>query len=88
MAANIPLNAAAVLIWLPPGESPEDQNFNPKNVQPPPPTNPEPWWFAGEAIRYADEVVDTYGKVPWIKIGDLLLSPGEIRKVAAHLRHG
>ncbi|MGA2637456.1 hypothetical protein [Methylocella sp.] len=88
MPENIPLNASAVLIWLPAGKSPNDNDFNAKALTAPPHPNPEPWWFAGEAIRYAYELTDKGGKLPWLKIGKILLSPDEVLEAAEAIPKG
>ena len=72
------MQASAVLVWLPEGETPEIVSF-PDKVVPPPSPNPEPWWSLEDAIVYAREVDRTgHKKVPWIKTGDTLLSQEEI----------
>jgi hypothetical protein len=80
MPSNIPYHAAAVLIWLPPGQKPDTQNFDLSTVSDPPHPNPEPWWKGRDAIFYAAElsIKDRHGKLPWIKWGHELLSPTEI----------
>lgn len=84
--SNIPLNAAAVLVWLPRGVIPSESSFNIGSVEGPPIPNPEPWWECGQAILYAVSLTENNGKVPWIKVGDLLLDPDRIAAVAAKQR--
>lgn len=85
MRGNIPLNGSAVLVWLPEGVKPTDDDFDPRKILAPPVPNPEPWWYAGEAIQHAALTLDTYSKVPWIKIGEILLDLKDIREIASHL---
>jgi hypothetical protein len=86
---SIPLSDSAVLIWLAEGESPMAAEFDQKKLSVPPYPNPEPWWTAKEAIEHAHSTwiseahaASGQGKVPWIKIGSLVLSPTEIRESA------
>ncbi len=81
---NIPHNASAVLIWLPKGIDPSAPSFDIKSVNAPPVPNPEPWWECRQAINHAASLIHHDGKVPWIKVGDLLLSPEEIAEVVAN----
>ena len=78
---NLPLFGAAILLWLPQGESPQVQPFDPSKVTSPPSANPEPWWLLHEAITYAMTVQGTHGKLPWIKVGEEILDPDQIRKI-------
>ena len=76
---KLDMNASAVLVWLPKGETPTADSFDPTEVQPPPYPNPSPWWLLEEAIIFAREVDDqTHGKMPWIKTGDTVLGPDQI----------
>jgi hypothetical protein len=84
---KVNMRASAVLVWLPEGETPAIDSFDPRNVQPPPTPNPEPWWFLEEAVIYAREVERRgHEKVPWIKTGDTLLSPDQIIQAYSGLR--
>ena len=67
---------------MPPGDEPSAIAFSPANVQSPPHPNPEAWWLVGDAIEHAIECImnsKNYGKEPWIKTGDLLFTPTQIR---------
>jgi len=85
---NIPLNAAAILVWLPKGERADGADFDPKSAVSPPHPNPELWWKVGDAIRYAVELDHTDGKLPWIKFHDEVLPPEEISKIYPNLGRG
>jgi hypothetical protein len=78
---SLPLFSAAVLLWMPKGQEPDIQKFDPSQIQAPPAANPEPWWLLHEAITYAMTVERSHSKVPWIKVGDELLSPSEIANI-------
>jgi hypothetical protein len=78
---NIPLFAAAVLIWLPKGERPDPQILASSKVVPPPNPNPEPWWNLRDAVIYLVELQEKHGKLPWIKWGQELMSPEEILEI-------
>jgi hypothetical protein len=84
--ANIPLDAAAVLIWLPKGMDPLAKSFSFASIEAPPHPNPEPWWECQQAIEHAASLVHDDDKLPWIKVGGLLLSPEEIFSIVATLR--
>ena len=78
---NLPLLSAAILVWLPNGEEPNIQKFNPSQIQPPPAANPGSWWLLHEAITHAMTVERSHSKVPWIKVGEELLSPSRIADI-------
>jgi hypothetical protein len=85
-----PLNAAAVLVWVTPGEAPTLAAFDLKNVQGPPHPNPEAWWLAGQAIEYAVQTIVTdrhHGKEPWIKVGDVLFTPSDVKAIYSSMQH-
>lgn len=80
--SNLPLYGSAVLIWLPDGQDPSVPGFDYSAILPPPAPNPEPWWLLHEAITYAVTLdADRKGKLPWIKVGEEILSPQQIKQV-------
>jgi hypothetical protein len=83
MTMEISPTAAAVMVWLPRGRTPQAGDFATKDDKAlgPPFPNPEAWWELRDAVRFAIEMFDTHGKLPWIKSGDRLLSPDEITEV-------
>lgn len=84
---NLNMRASAVLIWLDDSENPALENFGPANVRTPPHPNPEAWWRLDEALKYALSTAQPdHGKVPWIKTGDTILGPDQIRRAYSTLR--
>lgn len=76
------------MVWLPEGERPDSDDFDPREDLSPPHPNPEPWWHIYEAIIYAYDTVAhgrNHEKLPWIKFGDELLSPDEIIEIYENL---
>jgi hypothetical protein len=70
---------AAVVVWLPEGEQPTDDHFRAAADHRPPNPNPEAWWELGDALLRCRTGDDTpFGKEPWIKVGDALLSPRQV----------
>lgn len=79
---TVPWNDSAVLVWMSPGDSPSAAAFDPNNRQEPPAPNPEGWWYLGQAIVHATELIAAganNGKEPWIKVGDAVFDPPHIR---------
>jgi hypothetical protein len=76
---KLPWQSSAMVIWLPEGEAPDAaKHFNVEADLRPPNPNPEAWWDLGQAVinvRIADR---SHTKLPWIKVGDVLLSPDEV----------
>ncbi|MGQ4274964.1 hypothetical protein [Terrihabitans sp. B22-R8] len=75
------LYGSAVLIWLPPDADPRQPDFSMDVASAPPDPNPEPWWRLSDAVRYACTLDHDTGKIPWIKAGEDLLGPKEIREM-------
>jgi hypothetical protein len=70
-----------VLIWLDGGENPSLESFGPASVRSPPHPNPEAWWLLAEAINHANTADRSdHNKVPWIKTGDTILGPDQIKR--------
>ena len=86
MKNNLPLNASAVLIWLPKDERPDGGDWDVTRAKNPPLPNPEPWWTLKDAVVYAVTVERKHDKLPWIKTVDQLLSPQEILQVYRSIR--
>ena len=73
-----PAKSAAVLVWMPEDQSPSAAAFDPNNIQTPPVPNPEAWWYFGEAVNHAMELVMpglNHRKRPSIKFGEALFDP-------------
>ena len=83
--SNLPMKASAVLAWLPKGQNPAANDFDPADLKPPPRANPDGWWYLHQAITYAAETTQRYDKLPWIKVGEEILSPDEIQEIYRHL---
>lgn len=79
--SNLPLKDLAVLAWLPKGQIPAENNFDPTKLQSPPRVNPEGWWYLHQAITHAVELTSRIDKLPWIKVGDKILSSDEIQNI-------
>lgn len=80
------LRSAAILLWLEPDQSALGLDFDPALAEAPPSPNPEAWWLCVDAIIYSMEVVRGHTKMPWIKVGEAVLTPDEIEAVYAALR--
>ena len=78
------LRASNLLTWLPPGQRPTEETFASSETQPALYLRQEIEWALKDAIEC---VVDIFidgrdcGNEPWIKIGDVLLEPAEIREL-------
>ncbi|MCE4223419.1 hypothetical protein HCU64_06620 [Methylobacterium sp. C25] len=85
---SLSLEEAAILVWLPLGITPARTNFDLKNIQTPPSPNPEAFWLLGEAIIYAMTVIHpvNHGKQPWIKVGERVLDPEDVRAFFATMQ--
>lgn len=74
--------AAAVVIWLPKGQDPKAEDFviGDETLKAPPYPNPEAWWRLDQAVEHVKTaILGDHGKVPWIKTGDRVLSPDDVR---------
>jgi len=78
---NLNLHNSAVLIWLPEGAKANLETLENETLPALPHPNPEPWWLLGQAIVYAYELLDKHGMKPWIKTGEIILSPEDIDHV-------
>jgi len=87
--SDLPFKAAAVVIWLPEGEEPKAFDFalgDDKSLSPPYP-NPEAWWELGQAITSVRTVEKgDHKKLPWIKVGERVLSPDETLQAYEYLK--
>lgn len=78
--AELPWDAAAIVLWLPKDEEPDTaKHFNVEAKLHPPAPNPEAWWSLGQALINVTSGIDADGKVPWIKVGETILSPDQVR---------
>lgn len=75
--SNLPWQASAILFWLPRGEQPT-KDFNPSEQSNSSSPAPEPWWELHDAVRYAVELDKDGTFEPWIKTGEIILSPKDI----------
>ena len=89
MEPEVLYNAAAVLLWLPPGEAPGHSSFDFTQPKPPPDPNPEAFWQFSEAVRRAMSAMaqnQNGDKMPWIKVGIILYDLDGIRVAHRPLR--
>jgi hypothetical protein len=84
------LTGAAILFWLPPDCTELSSDFDVHfDIDEPPRPNPEAWWEFRDAVMHAMQVElhkQTHNKLPWIKVGDRVLSPKEVSAVYAELK--
>jgi hypothetical protein len=67
---------------MPPGTEPTAAAFDVRNVQTPPHPNPEAYWFLTDAVECAVNTIAqglNHGKEPWIKAGESLFNPHQVR---------
>lgn len=87
---DLPFKAAAVLLWLPDGETPIAGDFQiteDETSKAPPHPNPEAWHELGDALGSALHTIrDAHQKLPWIKVGDIILSPKDIARAYEHFK--
>jgi hypothetical protein len=83
---NLKMRASAVLVWLLDGERADLDSFGPQLVYPPPTRNPGSWWCLEDAIVYANDANRDHQKIQWIKTGDVVLGPDQIRRAYSTLR--
>ena len=75
----LPLGSSAVVIWLAKDEKkPAGPEFSPSKLKQAPGQNLEGWWFLRDAIVHTQTMVSPPGLVPWIKVGEMILSPKEM----------
>lgn len=83
-------NSATILFWLPPSVKKLHESFDVYlDTEAPPVHNPQAWWTFRDAVfRAIEEELQTatHGKLPWIKVGDRVLSPEEVRAAYAGLK--
>jgi hypothetical protein len=77
----LPLDAAATLIWLFPGDNADDDDFTWDWVASPPDQNPQAFWTLREAIEFANNADCYHGKGAWIKVGERILNPVDVDQV-------
>ncbi len=73
-----PDDDSAVLVWLPAGEEPKPTDWNLWGE-----AQPEPWWELRDAIKHAASTMPLRpdGKRPWIKTGQIIMTPERIAAV-------
>ena len=79
---SLPYRSAAVLVWLPEGESPPEVSLDIARLKGPPDPNPQAWWQFGEAVTHAVSAMargENGDKLPWIKVGVMLYDLDRIR---------
>jgi hypothetical protein len=76
MGNDLPLEEPAMLLWLPVGQTPTDDDFIlPGNSRLH--CRPQHWHTFGNLL----EIFPAWdqGKAPWVKVGERLFTPSEIR---------
>jgi hypothetical protein len=68
-------DAQAILVWLPKGKEPSEQDFDKQQS-----------WTLEEAAKQASQVAKDHDLVPWIKSDGRILGVSEIRQVMSGLR--
>lgn len=76
--SKLPWRSAAVVLWLPDGQTPDRASWSVEADYTPPIPNPEAWWELGDALLSVRSAAETYGKKPWIKVGEDILQPDDI----------
>lgn len=77
--SKLPWTSAAIVLWLPKGEEPDERkHFNVEAKLHPPAPNPEAWWNLGEALLSIRAGYNDHGKVPWIKVGGEIIRPDDV----------
>jgi hypothetical protein len=84
------LTGAAILFWLPPERKKLQNDFDLHlDTHAPPHDNPQAWWEFRDAVFHAIEVElqkQTHSKLPWIKVGNRVLSPEEVSAAYSRLK--
>jgi len=77
MPQDIPLQAAAVLVWLANEVHPSAlESFDAPEL------HAQPWWKLEDAVVFAVDNMDVHqGKQPWIKAGETVFGPLDIGPV-------
>lgn len=87
MTNELPIGHAAVVVWLTPEQKPLGSDFDVAlDSNEPPRPNPEPWWSFEDAVTNAATAERNHDKLPWIKVGDRILSPVEVNAAYDLLR--
>lgn len=74
--SELPWRSAAILLWLPDGEQPDEaKHFKTELDLSPPRPNPQACWSLGQALIMARVAHDAGDKVPWVKAGEVVLDP-------------
>ena len=85
---TLPWNSSAIVLWLPDGEHPSGtEHFTCGATLHPPTCNPMAWWNLGQAVTHAGTSDNDHGKRPWIKAGEVVLSPNDVLRSYDFYKH-
>ena len=77
MSDDLDQAAPTILVWLQEGLVPDLASFKSKPVDLNP--GPEAWSRFDEAFRHAMNIPRTDEQLPWIKVGNRIIPPEELR---------